>query len=128
MKYAVYGIKFESTLTKFPVPNPSTVFESDMVGVTVLQHTPRAVTGAPPSEETVPPLEMEVAVILFAVAVVSVGIFGVLEPVPLSFLQLVNNTILIKRSENQDTVFMFFHLMMIKSGERVGQIKYIKCW
>jgi hypothetical protein len=43
-------------LVKAPVPVPSVVLESEMVGVPVaFQQTPYAVTEAPPSEVTLPP-------------------------------------------------------------------------
>jgi len=43
-------------LANDPVPAPSLVFESAVVGFDkVLQHTPRAVTDEPPSEVTFPP-------------------------------------------------------------------------
>ena len=46
-----------SELVKLPVPDPSDVLLSAMVGpVVVLQHTPLSVTLAPPSLEMAPPL------------------------------------------------------------------------
>ena len=45
-------------LTNDPVPVPSEVWLSDIVGLTlVLQQTPLTITTAPPSEDTFPPLE-----------------------------------------------------------------------
>ena len=45
-------------LVKVPVPVPSVVLLSLVVGLAdVLQHTPLAVTEAPPSEVTFPPLD-----------------------------------------------------------------------
>ena len=45
----------------------------------MLQHTPRAVTVAPPSEVTFPPLVAVVWVIFDAVVVVTVGRFNVVK-------------------------------------------------
>jgi hypothetical protein len=57
-------------LVKIPVPVPSTVLLSKVVGlVVVLQQTPRAVTKAPPSAPTVPPLLAVVVVISITAAV-----------------------------------------------------------
>ncbi len=59
---------------KTPVPVPLDVVLSAVVGFTfVLQHTPRAVTAAPPSSVTFPPLSAEVDVILEIAVVVTVG-------------------------------------------------------
>ena len=61
-------------LTNIPVPVPSVVWESAVVGVwLVLQQTPRAVTVAPPSEVIFPPLVAVVAAILVAAVVVRIG-------------------------------------------------------
>ncbi len=61
-------------LLKAPVPVPSLVVPSEVVGlVEVLQHTPRAVTDAPPSAEIFPPEEAVVDVIALMAVVVSVG-------------------------------------------------------
>lgn len=50
-------------LANVPVPLPSVVWLPVIVGFgELLQQTPRAVTAAPPSELTVPPLDAEVAV------------------------------------------------------------------
>ena len=50
-------------LVKVPVPVPSVVLESEVVGLAeVLQQTPLAVTAAPPSEPIFPPDEAEVDV------------------------------------------------------------------
>ena len=60
---------------KLPVPLPSVVCESVRVGFwEVLQHTPRAVTDAPPSEVTLPPLVAEFSVILLIADVVTTGV------------------------------------------------------
>ena len=57
-----------------PVPVPSDVVLSAVVGFAdVLQHTPLAVTAAPPLEVTLPPLDAVVEVILDAGVVVTVG-------------------------------------------------------
>ena len=54
----VNPVKFD---TKVPVPLPSLVLLSEMVGFALtLQQTPRAVTTSPPSEDITPP---EVAVV-----------------------------------------------------------------
>ena len=61
-------------LVKLPVPLPSVVWLSAVVGFCeVLQHTPRAVTVAPPSEVTLPPQVAEVSVTLLTAAVVTEG-------------------------------------------------------
>ena len=61
-------------LAKTPVPVPSVVLLLATVGlVVVLQHTPRAVTVALPSDVTLPPLDAEVVEIDEAAVVVSVG-------------------------------------------------------
>ncbi len=60
----------EIALVKVPTPVPSTVLLFAVVGlVVILQQTPRAVTGSPPSAPTVPPLVAVVAVILVTAAV-----------------------------------------------------------
>ena len=62
-------------LVKLPVPVPSEVLLSDVVGSTdVLQQTPRAVTAAPPSDVISPPLDAPVAVREDTAVVVTVGI------------------------------------------------------
>ena len=62
-------------LVKLPVPLPLVVWLLLIVGVDeVLQHTPRAVTVNPPSLVILPPLVAEVAAMLLAAVVVSVGI------------------------------------------------------
>ncbi len=62
-------------LAKLPVPVPSEVLSSAVVGLAaVLQQTPLAVTAAPPSEVTFPPLELPVAVIEDTAVVVTVGV------------------------------------------------------
>jgi hypothetical protein len=62
-------------LVKVPVPVPLVVWLSETVGLwLVLQHTPRAVTLAPPSAVTSPPDEAVVGVMLEAAVVVTVGV------------------------------------------------------
>ena len=62
-------------LVKLPVPEPSKVLSSATVGsADVLQQMPRAVTEAPPSAVTFPPLEPLVAVIEVTAVVVTVGV------------------------------------------------------
>ena len=61
-------------LVKLPVPDPSVVLLSEMVGLAeVPQQTPLAVTEAPPSDITFPPLAAVVWVMEEGVAVVTVG-------------------------------------------------------
>ena len=61
-------------LEKPPVPLPLVVLLSDTVGLgEVLQQTPRAVTAAPPSEVTFPPLEAVVVPVAVVAPVVTVG-------------------------------------------------------
>ena len=68
------GLRPVILLVKGPVPVPSVVWASNRVGLTdVLQQTPRAVTGVPPSLVTFPPLEAVVAVMEDAATVVTVG-------------------------------------------------------
>ena len=62
-------------LTNAPVPVPSVVLLSAVVGsAAVLQHTPRAVTLAPPSAVTLPPDAAVVVVISETAVVVTVGV------------------------------------------------------
>ena len=62
-------------LEKLPVPVPSEVWLSLMVGLSeVLQHTPLPVTRAPPSDVTFPPLVAVVKVMEDGVVVVTVGV------------------------------------------------------
>jgi len=59
----VLGLNPVIELVKLPVPVPSMVLLSLVVGFSdVLQQTPRAVTAAPPSDVTLPPLEALVVV------------------------------------------------------------------
>ena len=61
-------------LVKPPVPVPSEVQLPGVVGLAeVPQHTPRAVTVAPPSALTLPPLVAVVVVILVIAVVETVG-------------------------------------------------------
>jgi len=63
-------------LLKLPVPVPSVVWSPAIVGLAdVFQHTPRAVTGAPPSAVTLPPLTAVVCVMDDAAVVLTVGGF-----------------------------------------------------
>ena len=69
------GLKPVILLVKLPVPVPSEVWLSLVVGLAdVLQQTPLAVTAAPPSLVTFPPLEALFEVIEDAAVVVTVGI------------------------------------------------------
>jgi len=72
------------------------------VGLAVVpQHTPRAVTAAPPSFEIKPPVVPELTVIFVTALVVKVGITG-------SFLQLLINIVPeIKQSKTRKTITLF---------------------
>ena len=64
-------------LVKLPVPVPSEVWLLLVVGLAdVLQQTPRAVTVAPPSELTFPPLDALIDVKSDTAVVVTVGTFA----------------------------------------------------
>ena len=64
-------------LVKAPVPVPLVVLESDIVGFCdVLQQTPLAVIGLPPSDVIVPPLVAEMDVKAELCVVEIVGITG----------------------------------------------------
>ena len=70
-------------LVKMPGPDPSVVLGSEVVGLAdVLQHTPLAVTEAPPSDVTLPPELAVVEVMLDTAVVVTVGAL-VLNPTSL---------------------------------------------
>jgi hypothetical protein len=76
----VPGVKLVIELVNEPVPLPSVVLLSAVVGLAeVLQQTPRAVTDAPPSEVTLPPPDAVVEVIEVIVAVVTVGVVRVVK-------------------------------------------------
>ena len=65
-------------LVKVPLPVPSVVFESEMVGLAVvLQQTPRAIMDAPPSEVIFPPLVAVVVEMELNAVVVTKGAVGV---------------------------------------------------
>ena len=69
-------------LVKIPVPVPSVVFRFDVVGLAVVpQHTPRAITAAPPSVAMFPPLVADVAAIAETAVVVRVGSVDLVEKV-----------------------------------------------
>jgi len=74
----VLAVKPVRELVKLPVPVPSVVLVlNEIVGFAdVLQHTPRAVTVAPPSLVILPPLVAVVLVIEDAAVVVRVGTTG----------------------------------------------------
>jgi hypothetical protein len=62
-------------LVKMPDPVPSVVWLSAVVGFAeVLQHTPLAVTPAPPSDVTLPPESAVVEVMPEIAVVVTVGV------------------------------------------------------
>ena len=70
-------------LSKLPVPVPSVVLLLLVVGlVEVLQQTPLIVTGTPPSEATLPPLEALVEVIEDTAVVVTVGVMAGMNTPP----------------------------------------------
>jgi len=70
----VEGLNPVRLLVKEPVPLPLVVLLLLVVGLAdVLQQTPRAVTEAPPSEVTFPPLVAVVAVMPDTAVVVTVG-------------------------------------------------------
>jgi hypothetical protein len=74
----VFGVKPVILLVKLPVSVPSEVLSSAVVGLAaVFQQTPRAVTEAPPSDVTFPPLEPLVAIIEDMAVVVTVGVLKV---------------------------------------------------
>jgi hypothetical protein len=67
-------------LVKIPVPDPSVVWLFAVVGLgEVLQHTPLAVTEAPPSAVTFPPDEAVVEAMDVGVVVVTVGVVRVVK-------------------------------------------------
>jgi hypothetical protein len=67
-------------LVNDPVPLPSEVMLSAVVGLAVvLQHAPRAVTDSPPSDVTLPPPVAVAPVILEIAAVATVGVVSVLK-------------------------------------------------
>ena len=83
-------------LVKVPVPVPSLVWLLAVVGLTeVLQHTPLAVTDAPPSDVIFPPLEAVVVVVEDTSVVVTVGavveevVNSLLSPYPVTLSLLV---------------------------------------
>ncbi len=72
--YPVPGVKLVSELLNVPVPLPSLVQLSPVVGFgEVLQHTPLAVTGAPPSAVTLPPHVTALVAIFEIDPVVTIG-------------------------------------------------------
>ena len=74
------AVKPVRELVNAPVPVPSDVFVSNMVGFCVVpQHTPFTVTGNPPSEETFPPPEAEVDEVATAADVVTFASAGVVN-------------------------------------------------
>jgi len=71
--YAVPAANPFKLLANRPVPVPSVVFESEIVGLAVvLQQTPLTVTDAPPSEVIFPPEKALVCVISLIDVVVTV--------------------------------------------------------
>jgi hypothetical protein len=83
----VPGVKPVKLLVKLPVPVPSEVLSSEIVGLCeVLQHTPLDVTGESPESLMVPPPEALVDVMEDIIVVFRVGGFSKLEL--LSFLPI----------------------------------------
>ena len=73
-KYFVLGVNPIRLLLNEPVPVPSFVFASLIVGLfAVLQQTPLAEIGEPPSDEIIPPLVAVVVVMLLTEVVVREG-------------------------------------------------------
>ena len=81
----VFGDRPARLLAKEPVPVPSDVLLSAIVGFWfVLQQTPRAVTSEPPSDVISPPDDALVDVTADAVVVVNVGLTaGVVKSISL---------------------------------------------
>jgi len=79
----VFAVSPVMGLMKVPVPVPSLVLVvSAVVGLTdVLQHTPRAVTVAPPSAVTLPPLVAVVCAMEVAAVVITAGTTGLVTVV-----------------------------------------------
>jgi hypothetical protein len=77
----VVGFRLVKADVKIPVPVPSVVWLPAMVGFCVVdQHTPRAVTVAPPLSVMFPPLEAVVGVMAVIAVVVRMGaVFAVVE-------------------------------------------------
>ena len=72
--YSVFGVRPVRLLEKVPVPVPSRVLLSAVVGLApVLQHTPREVTAAPPAGKAVPPLVAEVVAMKVTAVVVTIS-------------------------------------------------------
>ena len=70
----VPGVRLVRLLVKLPVPVPLLVVKLAVVGLVLVdQHTPLAVTAAPPSSVTFPPEAADVWVIALITAVVTVG-------------------------------------------------------
>ena len=73
----VFAVSPVRLLEKLPVPLPSVVWLSAIVGLAVvLQHIPLAVTLAPPLEVTLPPLVAVVKVMSVTEVVVTVASIG----------------------------------------------------
>lgn len=84
----VFGVSPVTLMVKLLVPVPEDKCELAMVGLCeVLQHTPRAVTLAPPSEVTLPPQVALVEVMLVTLSVAIVGKEGCMTD-PLTSLTL----------------------------------------
>ena len=95
------GVNPVMELEKLPLPLPSVVGLLDVVGLgEVLQHTPRAVTAAPPSEVTFPPLEAVVVPVAVVVLVVTVGMTAEL------FMLLLAVSLALFVSSGLDAVFV----------------------
>lgn len=103
-------------LVKAPVPVPSVVLKFIVVGFwLVLQHTPLAVTVAPPSEVMFPPEEADVAVIEIMFVVVKTGSVVVVEGGLFlsSFLQLNRSMNAKVVTKNNLKFFIFLKLKLL---------------
>ncbi len=109
----VFDVNPVILLEKLPVPEPSVVLLSAVVGlVLVLQHTPRAVIVVPPPEVMYPPLVAVVCVIVLIAEVVTEGVCE-----SSSFEQLLESieTNPISRNGRIQSAFIFFIVRDIDS-------------
>jgi hypothetical protein len=101
-------------LVKLPIPAPSIVKLSDIVGVgLVLQHTPRAVTVAPPSEVILPPLEAVVCDTSMTSAVVNIGTSCTTGSVALSFEHETTRSNINITKTDKTTAFGLLHIIKL---------------
>ena len=72
------AVRLDRVVVNVPVPVPSVVLESEIVGLALVpQHNPFAVTVAPPSKDTFPPPLTTVGETVETAAVETVAIAGV---------------------------------------------------